>query len=99
MWTVLTGRYAGKTTSSMLGLSNAIFTKTLHNNEEMCDHISDLDTAFTKLENAGQKLSEILQVSVLLESLKYCEEYDSTVAPSEQWMRRKQAERRLQTFL
>lgn len=80
MWTKLTGRYAGKTTSNKLSLMNEIFSRKLEHGESISDHIAELELSFTKLENAGQKIQDLMQVSILLSSLKECDEYESTIA-------------------
>ena len=80
MWEKLITRYAGKNTSNKLTLLNEVFSKSFSMGEIMCDYIGDLETAFTKLDNAGIPLTEIIQVAVLLGSNKNCPEYEAMVA-------------------
>lgn len=80
MWEKLTERYAGQTTSNKLMTLNETFSKILHPGDSIQDHIGDLEVCFTKLANAGQQFNELLQVSILLNSIRDCVEYEPTVA-------------------
>lgn len=80
MWERLEARYAAKKISNKLSILHEIFSKTYTAGDDLSDFIRDLETSFSKLENAGQTLTELLQVSVLLTSLKECEEFQATVA-------------------
>ena len=73
-------RSAGKTTGNKLTLLNEVFSKSFLTEEIMCDYIRDLETAFTKLENAGIPLTDIIQVALLLGSIKNCPDHEATVA-------------------
>lgn len=60
MWTKLTARYAGKTTINKLTLLNETFSRTLETEESISDNIAESELGFTKLENAGQKINELM---------------------------------------
>ncbi len=55
-------------------------SKKLKPKEDMTDHIGELETVFNQLDNAGLGVNELMQVSILLSSIKDCPEYKAVVA-------------------
>lgn len=79
MCAVLCARYASKATGIKLGLFTAALSKTKEP-ESLSDHISELETIFSQLEDAGQSLNELRQFAILLSSIKDDRHYEETIA-------------------
>lgn len=80
MWQTLCTRYASNTTSNKLSLITEAFLKKKLRHETMSDHIAALETTFTKLKNAGQSIDKLIQIAILLASIRNETEYDAVIA-------------------
>ncbi len=66
----LCSRYDIKTTSNKISLITEAFGKVEGSRESMMDHIAELETIFNKLDDVGQPLNELIQVTILLSSIR-----------------------------
>lgn len=80
MWANLKAGYGGKSSSSNVTLVNRAFPKKNEIEETIAEQINDLELIFTKLQNVGQSINELMQVSILLVSIKEWSEYESKFA-------------------
>jgi gag-polypeptide of LTR copia-type len=79
-WKKLEARYASKATSNKLNLVLSAHSKKLARKGSMADHVGELEILFSRLDNAGAKIDDIMQVAILLMSLEGHSEYEATIA-------------------
>lgn len=56
------------------------FSKKKHRNESVTDHIGELETVFIQLENVGTLVNELMQIAILLSSVKGDNAYVAVIA-------------------
>lgn len=68
--------YTSKTASGKLNLFTEAFSKT-EEPESMSDHFAELETVFAQMEDAERSLNKLMQVYILLSSIKEGRNYET----------------------